>query len=73
MLIYRISISHVYIYLFFDILKADDGRQALILDSTIFHPQGGGQPSDTGFVTVVDCDVKFAVQDVRSRDGIVGY
>ncbi|KAK0606845.1 hypothetical protein LWI29_005133 [Acer saccharum] len=51
--------------------KADDGRQALILDSTIFHPQGGGQPSDTGFVTVVDCDVKFAVQDVRSRDGIV--
>ncbi|KAL5785231.1 hypothetical protein ACOSQ2_007623 [Xanthoceras sorbifolium] len=51
--------------------KADDGRNALILDSTIFHPQGGGQPSDTGFVTVTDCDVKFAVQDVRSRDGIV--
>uniref|UniRef100_A0A5B7BX70 Alanyl-transfer RNA synthetases family profile domain-containing protein n=1 Tax=Davidia involucrata TaxID=16924 RepID=A0A5B7BX70_DAVIN len=50
----------------------EDGRRALILESTIFHPQGGGQPSDTGFITIsADSDSKFVVQDVRSRDGIV--
>ncbi|GAB4851279.1 hypothetical protein Ancab_030575 [Ancistrocladus abbreviatus] len=51
--------------------QGEDGRCALILDSTIFHPQGGGQPSDTGFITVPDSSFKFLVQDVRSRDGIV--
>lgn len=51
--------------------KGDDGRSALVLDSTIFHPQGGGQPADTGFITVGDREVKFVVEDVRSRDGIV--
>lgn len=51
--------------------KGDDGRRALILESTIFHPQGGGQPSDTGFIIVADSDFKFIVQDVRSRDRIV--
>ncbi|KDP27789.1 hypothetical protein JCGZ_18869 [Jatropha curcas] len=53
--------------------KGDDGRLALILDSTIFHPQGGGQPADTGFITIAtaDSNFKFIVQDVRSKDGIV--
>lgn len=51
--------------------KGDDGRRALILESTIFHPQGGGQPSDTGFIIVADSDFKFIVQDVRSKNGIV--
>ncbi|KDO71635.1 hypothetical protein CISIN_1g0250981mg, partial [Citrus sinensis] len=51
--------------------KGDDGRRALILESTIFHPQGGGQPSDTGFIIVADSDFKFIVHDVRSKDGIV--
>ncbi|KAF2289183.1 hypothetical protein GH714_029272 [Hevea brasiliensis] len=53
--------------------EGDDGRLALILDSTIFHPQGGGQPADTGFITAAtdDSNFKFIVQDVRSKDGIV--
>ncbi|TYJ20362.1 hypothetical protein E1A91_A09G259500v1 [Gossypium mustelinum] len=51
--------------------KGDDGRKALILDNTIFHPQGGGQPSDTGFICVTDSNVRFCVQDVRSKDGVV--
>ncbi|KAF4365095.1 hypothetical protein G4B88_018275 [Cannabis sativa] len=52
--------------------KGDDGRLALILDRTVFHPQGGGQPADTGFITVNgDSELKFVVQDVRSKDGIV--
>ncbi|KAM7463069.1 hypothetical protein LguiA_031190 [Lonicera macranthoides] len=51
-------------------VQGEDGRRALILDSTIFHPQGGGQPYDTGFITNLS-DFKFLVQDVRSKDGIV--
>ncbi|KAK8684520.1 hypothetical protein V6N13_040544 [Hibiscus sabdariffa] len=51
--------------------KGDDGRKALILDNTIFHPQGGGQPSDTGFVCVTNSNLRFCVQDVRSKDGVV--
>ncbi|XP_048320987.2 uncharacterized protein LOC125419312 isoform X2 [Ziziphus jujuba] len=51
--------------------KGDDGRHALILDRTVFHPQGGGQPADTGFITLADSDFKFVVEDVRSKDGVV--
>uniref|UniRef100_A0A7N0UMZ6 Threonyl/alanyl tRNA synthetase SAD domain-containing protein n=1 Tax=Kalanchoe fedtschenkoi TaxID=63787 RepID=A0A7N0UMZ6_KALFE len=53
------------------ILQEGDGRQALILDSTIFHPQGGGQPSDTGLISSADDSFKFVVEDVRSKGGIV--
>ncbi|XP_020228619.1 uncharacterized protein LOC109809658 [Cajanus cajan] len=51
--------------------RGDDGRHALILDRTIFHPQGGGQPADTGSVLIHGLDNKFVVSDVRSKDGIV--
>ncbi|CAB4262722.1 unnamed protein product [Prunus armeniaca] len=51
--------------------KGEDGRTALVLDRTIFHPQGGGQPADTGFIAVEDSDLKFVAEDVRSKDGIV--
>ncbi|KAL9237675.1 hypothetical protein vseg_012196 [Gypsophila vaccaria] len=56
---------------FLSFLKSEDGRPALTLDSTIFHPQGGGQPPDTGFITVFDTAFKFVVDDVRSKYGIV--
>ncbi|XP_048497400.1 uncharacterized protein LOC104884372 isoform X7 [Beta vulgaris subsp. vulgaris] len=51
--------------------QTEDGRQALILESTIFHPQGGGQPSDTGFITNLSFPSKFVVEDVRCKDGII--
>lgn len=31
-------------------LSDADGRYALTLDSTLFHPQGGGQPADRGWL-----------------------
>ncbi|XP_024022653.1 uncharacterized protein LOC21406297 isoform X2 [Morus notabilis] len=52
-------------------VKGDDGRHALVLDRTVFHPQGGGQPADLGFIAIADSDFKFVVQDVRSKDGIL--
>ncbi|XP_057806035.1 uncharacterized protein LOC131020984 [Salvia miltiorrhiza] len=48
---------------------SDDGRQTLVLESTIFHPQGGGQPSDKGSISTAQ--LTFIVEDVRSKDKIV--
>ncbi len=31
----------------------DDGRYAVVLDQTLFHPQGGGQPADKGWINGV--------------------
>ncbi|KAL1220169.1 putative alanine--tRNA ligase, chloroplastic/mitochondrial [Cardamine amara subsp. amara] len=58
---------------FLSLFKAQDGRTVLILDSTVFHPQGGGQPSDIGFIVFSGSDFKFSVQDVRLKDGIVHH
>ena len=42
----------------------------LILDQTIFYPQGGGQPCDTGIIVIGD--VTFTVNNVRlSPEGVV--
>ncbi|MFT5777850.1 MAG: Ser-tRNA(Ala) deacylase AlaX [Crocinitomicaceae bacterium] len=49
--------------------ETEDGRIAIILDSTLFYPQGGGQPSDRG--TISSSDGKFEVMDTRFKDGIV--
>jgi Ser-tRNA(Ala) deacylase AlaX len=38
-------------------------KQIIILDQTIFYPQGGGQPYDTG--KMISDDAEFAVQEVR--------
>jgi Ser-tRNA(Ala) deacylase AlaX len=32
-----------------------EGKTFVILDQTIFYPQGGGQPSDTGTITSENC------------------
>lgn len=33
--------------------KTEDGLWAVVLDRTLFHPQGGGQPSDSGSINSV--------------------
>jgi Ser-tRNA(Ala) deacylase AlaX len=46
-----------------------DGRTIIRLDQTIFYPQGGGQPYDTG---VIETDTtRFIVEEVRLVDGEV--
>lgn len=52
-------------------MVADGGRLAVIVDSSILYPQGGGQPADSGFIHDLDERLRFRVQDVRSRNRVV--
>jgi Ser-tRNA(Ala) deacylase AlaX len=53
-----------------EIINEDD-RTIVILDKTIFYPQGGGQPYDTGIIS--GADKSFIVEEVRFVDGIVKH
>lgn len=46
-----------------------EGRTIVLLDKTIFYPQGGGQPYDTG--TIISGDKKFIVAETRYLSGEV--
>jgi len=48
--------------------KKDD-KSVVYLDQTVFYPQGGGQPYDTGVISTDDS--KFIVEEVRLADGLV--
>lgn len=45
--------------------KLDRHKALLILDSTIFYPQGGGQPSDVGIIKSKTSTTSFSVTFVR--------
>ncbi|HQG58126.1 MAG TPA: alanine--tRNA ligase-related protein [Candidatus Dojkabacteria bacterium] len=47
------------------------GKTVLILDKTIFYPQGGGQPYDTGIIS--NSSSTFYVEEVRFIDGEVHH
>jgi len=54
-----------------EVLKCDpteDGRFAIQLSNTPFHPQGGGQPSDVGKINEVD-----VLHVVMQNDQIIHY
>lgn len=48
-----------------------DDRTIVYLDQTVFYPQGGGQPYDTG--TIATPDTTFVVDEVRFVDGKVQH
>jgi len=52
------------------VLKEQD-RDVVILDQTVFYPQGGGQPYDQGAIT--GGATTFNVQEVRFVDGVVKH
>lgn len=53
-----------------EVLRENE-RDVLMLDQTIFYPQGGGQPFDTG--VIVSPAGEFEVQEVRFVDGDVRH
>src|SRR5690242_13012165 len=46
-----------------------DGKHIIYLDQTVFYPQGGGQPYDTGVIE--NEHARFVVTEVRFIDGEV--
>lgn len=52
-------------------IKNEDGKTVINLDQTIFYPQGGGQPYDTG--TIFSRDKNFHVEEVRFVEGVVNH
>jgi Ser-tRNA(Ala) deacylase AlaX len=52
-------------------IKKEDNKDVIILDQTIFYPQGGGQPYDTGLIKSESAT--FIVEEVRFVEGIVKH
>ncbi|WP_380680118.1 alanine--tRNA ligase [Salinigranum sp. GCM10025319] len=51
-----------------DVIEREDGYD-VVLDQTMFYPEGGGQPADTGTLSTEDATVEVA--DVQVHDGVV--
>lgn len=51
--------------------EKDDGKTIVYLDQTVFYPQGGGQPYDTG--TIAAGGTTFLVEEVRFVEGNVQH
>ena len=51
-----------------DVFEREDGYD-VVLDQTMFYPEGGGQPADHG--TLATDDVTVQVTDVQDHDGVV--
>jgi len=46
-------------------IEQNGATSVIALDRTLFHPQGGGQPSDTGTIESLSSTAKFVVTEVR--------
>ncbi len=51
-----------------DVIEREEGYD-VVLDQTMFYPEGGGQPADHGTLSTDDTTVQ--VTDVQIRDGVV--
>ncbi|MFC4540751.1 alanine--tRNA ligase [Halosolutus amylolyticus] len=51
-----------------DVFEREEGYD-VVLDQTMFYPEGGGQPADTG--TLSTDDVTVEVTDVQIEDGVI--
>jgi Ser-tRNA(Ala) deacylase AlaX len=52
-------------------VRDEEGRMIVVLDQTVFYPQGGGQPFDTGKITGETGE--FVVEEVRFADEVVRH
>lgn len=52
--------------------EVDEVGSYIILDSTLFYPQGGGQPSDQGFMTTSNGDI-VSIHHVKSINNEVRH
>jgi len=52
-------------------VEEDEGKTTIVLNRTIFYPQGGGQPFDQGYIR--SASETFKVEEVRFVDGLVRH
>lgn len=52
-------------------IQVNDDATSVILDQTVFYPQGGGQPYDLG--SILTDEVVLQIKEVRYVDGIVHH
>ncbi len=52
-----------------EVFDRDDGQFDIVLDQTMFYPEGGGQPPDHG--TLSTDDVTADVTDTQVHDGVI--
>ncbi|MBX0286501.1 alanine--tRNA ligase [Halomicroarcula sp. F28] len=52
-----------------EVFDREDDRFDVVLDQTMFYPEGGGQPPDHG--TLSTDDVTVEVEDVQRYDGVI--
>ena len=52
-------------------VEQKDDKMIVYVDKTVFYPQGGGQPYDTGTMTAGD--IVFTVEEVRYVEGAVQH
>jgi len=52
-----------------DVFEREDDGYDVVLDQTMFYPEGGGQPADTG--TLATDETTVTVRDVQREDGVV--
>lgn len=55
----------------FEATVLDSFDDSVILDRTLFFPEGGGQPADTGFLTPKDENRALKVVDVQEVEGVI--
>jgi alanyl-tRNA synthetase len=51
-----------------EVIEREEGYD-VVLDQTMFYPEGGGQPSDTGSLSTDDTTVE--IRDVQQQDGVI--
>ena len=56
-----------------DSISVHQDKCVVLLDRTVFHPQGGGQPADRGQIVCSAKNAIFEVEDVRMFDGTVAH
>ena len=63
-----------------DVFEAPEGlvkepnHHVIILESTIFHPQGGGQPNDEGVIRHGDsAEATFRVNHLVEKEGAIWH